>query len=69
LRKFDFFKNQPNVLDIGYGNYVLTAPVERNRRDTDKFDNKFDNKFDASDLLSASNTLTNPNARKQKIEL
>jgi hypothetical protein len=59
--------------DIGYGNYVLTAPVERSRRNSDKPDSEKpkepSGRFDVPELLSPSNTLTNPNAKKTKIEL
>ena len=63
-----------SVSDIGYGNYVLTAPVERSKRTTAKNENsnkksKSVEQFDVPELLSPSNTLTNPNAKKQKIEL
>ena len=73
-------------LDVGYGNYVLTAPVERNRRNTENGSNEpesdksesnknvsdksdFVEKFEVPELMSPANTLTNPNAKKKKIEL
>jgi hypothetical protein len=74
----------------------LTAPVERNRRNTENGSNEpesdkpesnkyvsdksesnkyvsekseFVEKFEVPELMSAANTLTNPNAKKKKIEL
>jgi hypothetical protein len=62
--------------DIGYGNYLLTAPVERNKRQFWKADSEIPvevEKIDVSDLLSLANTLTNPLApskkKKDKTEL
>ena len=93
-------KMRPQVngpIDVGYGNYILTAPADRqgrkrkqqdgNNTDTDNdkkqqdkesnmrserklkmFEDKLlpDGTYDVSDLLSTSNTLTNPNANKAK---
>ena len=62
--------------DIGYGNYLLTAPIERNKRQFWKADSEIPvevEKIDVSDLLSLANTLTNPLApskkKKDKTEL
>ena len=61
--------------DIGYGNYLLTAPVERKQRKLWKVENFLEKeesteKIDVSELLSSSNTLTNPNSKKKNhIEL
>ena len=62
--------------DIGYGNYLLTAPVERNKRQFWKAESEIPvemEKIDVSDLLSLANTLTNPLApakkKKDKTEL
>ena len=89
-------------IDVGYGNYILTAPREgrkkkqkssknatksektkSNKDDTDEEDNTSnmkserkqkslnvklmpDGKWDVSELLSSSNTLTNPSNEKYK---
>ena len=58
--------------DIGYGNYLLTAPVERKQRKLWKNDASEESvtKHDVSELLSSSNTLTNPKStKKSHIEL
>ena len=89
-------KIRPQVngpIDVGYGNYILTAPAERQGRKRKKKDkaeergggggggNKsqmrmerghtvsgdmamLDGKYDVSDLLSSTNTLTNPKVSK-----
>ena len=87
-------KMRPQVngpIDVGYGNYILTAPADRKGRKStrQKNDEKAtesdeanmrterkhksfsekrlpDGKYDVSELLSSSNTLTNPNP---KVEL
>ena len=89
-------------IDVGYGNYILTAPRDRegrkkkqksnkntssekkdNKGDTDEEDNASNmkserkqksmnvklmanGKWDVSELLSSSNTLTNPSNEKYK---
>ena len=76
-------------IDVGYGNYILTAPADRKGRKSAKQKNDekendeanmraerkhksfserkdADGKYDVSELLSSSNTLTNPNP---KVEL
>jgi hypothetical protein len=62
-----------NFSDIGYGNYVLTAPVERSKRSNKKGNSdkkiKSVEQFDVPELMSISNTLTNPDNKKQKLEL
>lgn len=65
--------------DVGYGNYLLTAPVERNQRqlwadesESLRQDSSSIEKIDVSELLSPSNTLTNPFSppkSQEKIEL
>lgn len=59
--------------DVGYGNYLLTAPVERNQRQlwedeakTLRQDSSSIEKIDVSELLSPANTLTNPFAPSKK---
>ena len=57
--------------DIGYGNYVL-ASDNRDARNGDFFDPSpviQGQKLDARSLLSQINTLTNPKAKKQRLEL
>ena len=57
--------------DIGYGNYVL-ASDNRDARNGDFFDPSpviQGQKLDARSLLSQINTLTNPKANKQRLEL
>ena len=83
-------------IDVGYGNYILTAPrkgrkknqkksseKKGNKGDTDEEDNDSNmkserkqkslnvklmanGKWDVSELLSSSNTLTNPSNEKYK---
>lgn len=55
------------LADVGYGNYLLTAPVERNQRqlwaedaESLRQDSASIEKIDVSELLSPANTLTNP---------
>lgn len=74
LRK-TVMKIRPQIdgpIDIGYGNYLLTAPVERKQRKLWAEENKNEaiERIDVSELLSDYNTLTNPNSSKKKhIEL
>jgi hypothetical protein len=64
-------------IDVGYGNYLLTAPVERNQRQLWKEESEkqratdsSEEKIEVPELLSPANTLTNPFATKSKrIEL
>ena len=71
-------------IDVGYGNYLLTAPPDRaGRREDDggstpsgaagpvnRSARKMKNgKYDVSELLRLSNTLSNPNNSKRRIEL
>ena len=64
---------------------MLTAPVERNRRNAENnsdksesdnsdlnnsdSDNSDSDKFEVPELMSSANTLTNPNVKKKKLEL
>ena len=60
------------LADIGYGNYLLTAPVERKQRKLweNEASEETVTKHDVSELLSSSNTLTNPKStKKSHIEL
>ena len=77
-------------IDVGYGNYILSVPVDKDgRRKTSRsedegsgaeyMDNKprtsrrerrmMDGKYDVSELLSSTNTLTNPGGGKERVEL
>ena len=80
-------KMRPQVngpIDVGYGNYILTAPADRQGRKRRKKESNgedaqmkkerkhsvtgdiamVDGKYDVSDLLSSTNTLTNPKVSK-----
>jgi len=78
-------------IDVGYGNYILSVPVDKDgRRKTSRSEEeeegsgaeymeekprqsresrRMDGKYDVSELLSSTNTLTNPSRRKNRSEL
>lgn len=77
-------------IDVGYGNYILSVPVDKDgRRKTSRSEEDegsgaeymeekprqsresrmMDGKYDVSELLSSTNTLTNPSRRKNRLEL
>lgn len=81
-------KMRPQVngpIDVGFGNYILTAPADRTGREH-KGQGTFhpedggrktaresrvlgDGKIDVSELMADSNTLTNPYSKRKKTEL
>ena len=48
--------------DVGFGNYILTAPVDRGVRQAKQVAEV----INVDELLSDINTLTNPNVRKNR---
>jgi hypothetical protein len=48
--------------DVGFGNYILTAPVDRGARQAKQLSEP----LDVDELLSDINTLTNPKIKKFK---
>ena len=48
--------------DVGFGNYILTAPVDRGARQAKQVAEV----INVDELLSDINTLTNPNVRKNR---
>jgi hypothetical protein len=48
--------------DVGFGNYILTAPVDRGARQAKHLAEP----LDVDELLSDINTLTNPKIKKVK---
>ena len=52
--------------DVGYGNYILTAPAERSKREANP---EAIQRFDVPELMEEANTLTRPKGRKAKTEL
>ena len=68
--------NDAVYADIGYGNYILTAPAERTsrdvkhsrekRRDAAEEDDADDGVYDVPELLDPSNTLTNPDNHRER---
>jgi hypothetical protein len=56
-------KMRPQVsgpTDVGFGNYILTAPANREGRQLDQ------QLLNVDDLLADINTLSNPRAKKER---